>query len=259
MTRGARILLLGSDSAGRTDIEACLSTAGWQSIETAATAADAVGRIRETAFDCLVISGDLEDMSRLAAISMLKAAAPSARIIFSTAESSAELESKARELGVFYYHIRSADNADLVEAVSEAAGPPVTRSARGAKILVVDDDPSFQANMRAILESGGYEVATAGSRQEGLEVARQQRPDLILVDIMMDSITDGLHFCFEARRDPAIKHTAILAMSAISQRAGRSIASLDDARLQAADGFIEKPIRPDDLLARVAEIIGQGG
>lgn len=63
--------------------------------------------------------------------------------------------------------------------------------ATGIRILVIDDDPDFVASTTALLRSEGYEVASARSGREGLKALQKDRPDLIVLDIMMESIVEG--------------------------------------------------------------------
>jgi CheY-like chemotaxis protein len=66
-------------------------------------------------------------------------------------------------------------------------------------ILYVDDDPDYIEVMRALLESGGYEMAQASSAEEGVEVYKQRRPDLVIVDLMMEEVDSGTAFVKELR------------------------------------------------------------
>jgi DNA-binding response OmpR family regulator len=66
-------------------------------------------------------------------------------------------------------------------------------------ILYVDDDPDYLEVMRVLLESGGYEMAQASSGEEGVEVYKQRRPDLVIVDLMMEEVDSGTAFVKELR------------------------------------------------------------
>jgi DNA-binding response OmpR family regulator len=68
-----------------------------------------------------------------------------------------------------------------------------------AKILVIDDDPDFRKIVTIMLESGSYSVITAQNSQEGKEKLFDEKPDLILLDIMMDSIFDGFSLCHDIK------------------------------------------------------------
>ena len=74
-----------------------------------------------------------------------------------------------------------------------------------AKVLVVDDDPDFVKVTSKVLEKAGYEVVSAANGAKALQVMRQETPDLVLLDIMMSYILDGLDVSREMAEDPALK------------------------------------------------------
>jgi len=116
------------------------------------------------------------------------------------------------------------------------------------KVLVVDDDPVIVRLLRVNFEMEGYEVATAGDGVEGLAVARAERPDIIVSDIMMPNL-DGLGFAAALRADPALAGVPIVLLSAKAQNADI------DAGLEVADDYVTKPFDPLELLDRVAALL----
>lgn len=126
-----------------------------------------------------------------------------------------------------------------------------------ARILVVDDDPDFVSVVRTILLSAGYEVDTAANSGQALQRMRAQRPDVILLDIMMSYVLDGLDVTREMAQDPALKDIPVLIVSALTSVEGVSgMFPTDEA--PAVDGWISKPVDPDDLLRRIAEVLPGG-
>ena len=123
-----------------------------------------------------------------------------------------------------------------------------------AKILVVDDDPDFVEATRLVLEAHGYEVCSAASGDEGLTKVQSEAPDLVILDVIMSSILDGLHMSQRMQESPELKRTPILMVT--------SIANSDYAALFPTDeyihinGFISKPVSSDALLGRVSELLG---
>ena len=101
----------------------------------------------------------------------------------------------------------------------------------GKKILVVDDEATIAEILRLLLNRDGIEVLVAYNGQEALEVLREERPHLILSDVMMP-VLDGRELCRQVRADPATSHIAILLMSAAHQMG---------AGEWGADAFIRKP------------------
>ncbi|MFZ5918786.1 MAG: response regulator [Chloroflexota bacterium] len=118
-----------------------------------------------------------------------------------------------------------------------------------AKILLVDDDPDFVNITRTVLKSRNHEVKTAANGQQALAAMRAEKPDLVLLDIMMSYVLDGVDVSHEMAADPALKDVPIIMVT--------SLASTPDADVFPSDehieveGWMSKPIRPDELLAEV--------
>jgi len=88
----------------------------------------------------------------------------------------------------------------------------------GKKIMVIDDDPDYRDAMTTILKSAMYEVVTASNPKEGKEKVLEENPDLILLDIMMDSLFDGFSLCNAIKTSKefeAVKNTPIIFVSAV--------------------------------------------
>jgi formate transporter len=118
-----------------------------------------------------------------------------------------------------------------------------------ANILVVDDDPDFVLINRMILEAEGYEVLEATNGSDALEIIRQQRPDLVLLDVMMATPLEGVGVARKMSLDPALKDVPVVMISSIdsSQYADR----LPDDMAIPIDAWISKPVNPDHLLRTV--------
>ena len=128
-----------------------------------------------------------------------------------------------------------------------------------ARILVIDDDPDFREAMTAILESASYGVATACDATDGARKILSVRPDLILLDIMMDSLWDGYSLCHALRTSKDFKDvrdTPVIFVSAVRTIAGSRFGFKgEDQGLTGPDDYIDKPVKPDDLLARIKRIL----
>jgi CheY-like chemotaxis protein len=123
-----------------------------------------------------------------------------------------------------------------------------------AKILLVDDDPDFIEATRTVLESVPYEVAVAYDGDEALEMVEEVQPDLILLDIIMPT-QDGFHVCEKLKGDPELWHIPVIMLTSLSQRISETAYSVQDGMMLEADDFIDKPVRPAELLARVARLL----
>jgi|YNPBryantNP2012_1023418.scaffolds.fasta_scaffold00304_16 CheY-like chemotaxis protein len=125
----------------------------------------------------------------------------------------------------------------------------------GAKILLVDDDPDFVEATRTVLESVPYEVIVAYDGDEALQKVGEERPDLILLDIIMPT-RDGFHVCEKLKSDPQLWNIPIIMLTSLSQRISETTYSVHDGMMLEADDFIDKPVRPAELLARIARLLG---
>jgi CheY-like chemotaxis protein len=206
------------------------------------------------------VDAELQDIPGLKAIPIVRSLCDQVKIIFTAPENTRELEAQVRALDVFYYFISSADSAELVAAVKDAIGAPKPRrSGFPPKVLIVDDDPDFHSTILSFLRSAGYSVVSAYSEAEGLELARREKPDVILLDIIMQTTTDGFAFCREARRDPEIKHTPLLGVSAIEKMIGVAYPPDMDPNLFPVDAYLSKPVKPEKLLEVLKTLIPAEG
>ncbi len=118
-----------------------------------------------------------------------------------------------------------------------------------AKILVVDDDPDFVEITRIILESKNYEVATASDGKQALEAMRKEKPDLVLLDIMMAQPLDGLNVSQEMMEDDELKKIPVVVVSSITDSIHSGEFPTD--QYLPLDDWLVKPVTPDTLLSKV--------
>jgi DNA-binding response OmpR family regulator len=122
-----------------------------------------------------------------------------------------------------------------------------------SKILIVDDDPDVVEALEIILAHAGYEVSSAGSREEGLAEVAAGAPDLLVLDVMMEQPDDGIRMAQELRcrgfEAPILMLTSIGKVTGM--RYGR------DDELVPVDEFLEKPIEPAVLVAKVQALLNR--
>ena len=122
------------------------------------------------------------------------------------------------------------------------------------KILLVDDDPDFVEATKTVLESKPYEVIVAINGDEGLRKAREENPDLILLDIIMP-VEDGFTAAEQLKKDPKLSKIPVIMLTSFSSKGQQTgIARGRGFSLEAED-YIEKPISPKKLLDRVEEYL----
>ena len=125
-----------------------------------------------------------------------------------------------------------------------------------AKILIVDDDPDFTVVMKTILEGEQYNVITASTRAEGMERITAEKPDLVILDVMMSTWSDGFEMARELKKNPDYKDTPIIMLTGVEQRTGIGFKSTaGDPEWLPVDGFLDKPVEPKVLLAEVKKLL----
>lgn len=124
-------------------------------------------------------------------------------------------------------------------------------------VLVIDDDPSFVTVTRAVLARSGYRVTTASNGAQGLEKARAERPDLIVLDYMMATPTEGSLVSWLMRQDTELQGIPILMVTAVGrEHPWWGIQPEQDAL--PVDGWLDKPADPDQLLREVRRLLASG-
>ena len=129
------------------------------------------------------------------------------------------------------------------------------------KILIVDDDPDQRLTVRLPLESAGYKVIEATNFEEGIATARKIKPDLFILDVMMDSATAGFQLALSMHSpDPdsefkEVKDTPIIMLTAIHSTT--SLRFTPDEYYLPVQDFLEKPVNPEVLLATVRKNLGE--
>ena len=115
-----------------------------------------------------------------------------------------------------------------------------------ARILIIEDNPTNMTLAIFLLQSAGHSVISATDAEAGLTMAREQKPDLILMDIQLPGM-DGLQATAILKRDPATRAIPVIALTALAMKG-------DEARIRAAgcDGYIAKPMRYQEFLTTVA-------
>ena len=124
-----------------------------------------------------------------------------------------------------------------------------------AKILIVDDDRDFTDAVRLVLESAGHEVSTAATREKGMAAVANSRPDLIVLDVMMEVPDDGFTMACDLRRQGC--SVPILMLSSIGRVTGFTFEK--DEEMVPVDIFETKPIEPQKLLEKIEGLLKKRG
>ena len=130
-----------------------------------------------------------------------------------------------------------------------------------AKILIIDDDPDMVLAAQMTLEAAGHEIFTAANGSEGLDKVREIKPDLIVLDVMMDSTTEGFQVSLKLRSLDATSEfkeyrgIPIIMLTAIHTTTPLRFGPEDD--YLPVDVFLDKPLDPDLLSAKVEELLAK--
>lgn len=125
-------------------------------------------------------------------------------------------------------------------------------------ILLIDDDVDFVEATRTVLESKPYRVIVSYDGDEGLQKARNENPDLIILDVIMP-VKDGFTTAEQLKKDPELARIPVLVLTSFAERgSGSSVAAGGGMTLETED-YIDKPISPQALLERVEKYLKKSG
>ena len=125
------------------------------------------------------------------------------------------------------------------------------------KILVVDDEPDAVEFVKTVLEEAGYEVAAAGDGEAGLRAAREQKPDLLVLDVQMPGKT-GFEVFSELRQDEALRDIRVVMLTGVAEKTGLRFSGeqMGDYLGHEPDAYVEKPVDPQVLQETVRRVLG---
>ena len=127
---------------------------------------------------------------------------------------------------------------------------------KAKKILVVDDNRDFVESTRDLLEANGYEVVTAYDGESGLQTARKERPDLMILDVMMAHETEGFEVSRKIPETPELRKMPILLVTGIRRELNLPFGFEPDSTWLPVDSVFEKPIEPAVLLKEIKKRVG---
>ena len=130
--------------------------------------------------------------------------------------------------------------------------------AKGADILIIDDDRDLVESIRIVLESRKFGVRTAYNGKDGYQKIQEKAPDLILLDVMMATDTEGFSLAYKLRNNPAYKEIPIIMVTGFSKK----MAEAGPEKFQHIMGenwpvtqLLEKPIDPEELLSVIEGVL----
>jgi len=127
------------------------------------------------------------------------------------------------------------------------------------RVLTVDDDPDITMFVKTVLEENGYTPLIARNGETGLSVAREEAPDLIILDVLMPK-QSGIRMYRELKSDDSLKGIPVIILSGIAKRtflrSQEALTEFGDQPIPEPDVYIEKPVEPLELAETVKRLIG---
>lgn len=126
------------------------------------------------------------------------------------------------------------------------------------RILIVDDDPDFVAVMKVVLQGEQYSVSSASDRDEGMNQIQAEKPDLIIMDVMMSTWSDGFEMSRDLKKDPRYQDIPILMLTGVEEKTGIGFKSTaGDSEWLPVNGFLDKPVEREVLLEEVKSLLSR--
>ena len=123
------------------------------------------------------------------------------------------------------------------------------------KVLMIDDDPDFVAAVQALLEAKDYVVVTASNGEEGINKAKEEKPDLITLDVMMTNDSEGLDVSRKFKEDADLNTIPIIIVSGVKKIYECAYDYETGENVVPAKAFVEKPIDPEKFLETIEKYI----
>ena len=123
------------------------------------------------------------------------------------------------------------------------------------KILVIDDDKDFQEATRILLESNDFEIAAAYDAAEGLEKVKSEKPDLVILDVMMPGDFEGFEVARKIREDMKLRDLPVVLLTGVHEKKKVPYRFGPDEEWLPVDYFFDKPVEPDVLVSKIKEFL----
>ncbi|MFA7160780.1 MAG: response regulator [Kiritimatiellia bacterium] len=124
------------------------------------------------------------------------------------------------------------------------------------KVLIIDDDHEFVEATSNLLDAQGYKVDTAPNGKLGVAKAKENKPDIILLDVMMSSSTEGFEVARELNKDKKLQDVPVILITGVRREMSLPFGFEPDEAWLPVKGVLEKPVKPNVLLKTVAQCLG---
>ena len=246
------VLIVDDSITVRMDLKETFEAAGFATT-LCATIAAARRTCQEQSFNLVILDVLLPDGDGLGLLQEIKAAPATARLPVLLLSAEDEVRDRVRGLktGADDYVGKPYDSAQIVGRARDLLRRFGTGPRERPLILLIEDSPTFAAELRATLEGAGHDVCTGASGEDGLRLAADLRPDAVLVDQMLPGL-DGTEVIRRLRADAALRRTPCVLLTASDRRA-------DELRAfeAGADAFIQKHTGAPVILAKLTALLRQ--
>ena len=123
------------------------------------------------------------------------------------------------------------------------------------KVVIIDDNKDYLFSMETFLSRNGFIVQTASNGKDGLDLIKKEHPDVILLDVMMESVLAGFEVCKAVRSDSHLEYIAIVGISGMGEELGLKYEQYRDDEYFTPDEFVEKPVDKQRLLSVIEKAI----
>jgi twitching motility two-component system response regulator PilH len=127
------------------------------------------------------------------------------------------------------------------------------------KVLVVDDDPDVRLFNVTVVEESGYTPLEASNGEEGLKILKEERPDLVILDVLMPR-QSGIRLYRELKTDKSLKDIRVILLSGIAEktflRSQKALTEFGGEDIPAPEIYLEKPVEPEELAAAIKKFLG---
>ena len=198
-------------------------------------------------------------------VSSCRKKAEQAPVIVVTGDSSIEISQRIRSSGVFYMAVPPVTPEEMLNILQDAFRYLEQRKASASmcktkkKVLIIDDDKDFVATAKVPLEAEGYTVCSASNGKEGLEKVKDEHPDLIILDIMMEHLSAGyeVNQAIKYKNDySSVSNVPILMVSSITLDPANRFRQAGELGMITPDGYLTKPLDVPSFIAEVRNLVG---
>jgi two-component system alkaline phosphatase synthesis response regulator PhoP len=263
------VLLVGAAGPSWGDLERDLRAAGLAlehlGLDAVTARATACAEHRDT---IVIVDLGADPARGLSAVIALRNLAPRLPVVVVAQNPSLELVRRVRLAGVFYLALDPLGLDELRAIVGDAfeslarGRPGASRCRARPKILIIDDDVDFGAATRALLEGQGYAVGVARDGRQGLERVKEDPPDLIILDVMMENdwagyeVNQAIKFGGDYEK---VRHTPIIMASSVPIDPVMRFSMASEVGMVTADAYVTKPVDIPRFLELVTSFVGMGG